>query len=141
MLHLSPARLLLIAPLTLFLACGSKQASRDDVRSDLTKSISMASEAEMFIGYVNQGHSTYRFASGHLRYLADEVNRSIQELSNRNAPPELMKPLTLDRVQLKLLSAQIENASQHVQQPDVLAASERQIHAIRTSLVQANSSL
>ncbi|HKO18287.1 MAG TPA: hypothetical protein VJU82_05320, partial [Acidobacteriaceae bacterium] len=130
-----------IAPLALLLACSGKQASREDVRSDLTKSISLASEAEMFIGYVNQGHSTYAFASGHLRYLTDEVNRSIQDLSNRNASPDLIKALDLDRVQLNLLVAQIENALQHLQQPDVLAASERQIDAIRMSLVQANSSL
>ena len=141
MLHLSSARLLVIAPLGFFLACGSKQASREDVRSDLTKSISMASEAEAFIGYVSQGQSTYDFASGHLRYLSDEVKQSAEEVSNRNAPPDLEKALNLDRLQLNLLSAQLENASHHLQQPDILAASERQIRAIRMTLVQANSSL
>ena len=141
MLHPSPARFLMIVSLGFLLACGSKQASREDVRSDLTKSISMASEAEAFIGYVSQGRSTYDFASGHLRYLSDEVKQSTEEVSNRNAPPDFLKTLNLARLQLNLLSAQLENASHHLQQPDVLAASERQIRAIRMTLVQANSSL
>jgi hypothetical protein len=130
-----------MVPVTFFLACGKKQTSRDDVQSDLIKSISLASEAETFITYIRQGHSTYYFASGHLSSLLNEVNRSTQELSNLNASPDLSNALNVDRVQLNLLAAQIENVSRHMQQPNVLADSEQQIRKIRITLVQANSSL
>lgn len=140
-MHLISTRWLVMVPVTLLLACGKKEASRDDVQSDLMKSISLASEAETFITYVSQGHSTYYFASGHLGSLLDEVNRSTQELSNLNASPDLASALNVDRVQLNLLAAQIENVSRHMQQSEVLAESEQQIRKIRMTMVQANSSL
>lgn len=130
-----------MAPLIFLLACGNKETSRKDVQSDLTAAISLASEAETFISYIGQGRSTYSFASGHLHYLLNEVNQSAQELSNLNAPPNLTNALNIDRVQLRLLALQIQNVQRHLQQPSVLAASEQQIRQIRTTLVQANSSL
>ncbi|MES2220164.1 MAG: hypothetical protein V4587_04275 [Acidobacteriota bacterium] len=133
--------LLVMAPVTLLLACGKQQASRDDVHSDLIKSISLASESETFVRYLRQHRSTYYFASGYLNDLLNEVNRTAKELSNLNASPDLMDALNVDRVQLSLLAVQIDNVDRHLQQADVLAASEDQIRKIRMSLVQANSSL
>lgn len=132
---------LVMAPLILLLACGQKQASREDVQSDLAESISLASEAETFVRYIDQRRSSYYFASGHLHYLLEEVNRSAQEISNLNASPDLKNVLNVDRVQLRLLAVQIENARRHLQQPNVLAASEQKIRGIRMTLVQAKSSL
>jgi|SwirhisoilCB3_FD_contig_31_1923504_length_503_multi_1_in_0_out_0_1 hypothetical protein len=140
-MRLNLKTLLVMAPLILLLACGQKQASREDVQPDLSKSISLASEAETFVRYIGQGRSTYYFASGHLHYLLDEVNRSVQELSNLDASEDLKNLLNVDRVQLRLLAVQIENARQHLQQPNVLAASVQKIRGIRKTLVQAKSSL
>src|SRR6185312_4667107 len=132
---------LVLTPVICLLACGHKQASREDVQSDLSKSISLASEAETFVRYIGQGRSTYHFASGHLHYLLDEVNRSAQELSNLNTSPDLKNFWDVDRVQLRRLAVQIQTARLHLQQPDVLAASEQQIRDICMTLVQAKSSL
>lgn len=137
----STLRLLGIAPIVLLLGCGKKEVSREHVHSDLIQSISLASEAETFVRYVAEGHSTSHFASGHLRYLLDEVNRHTQELLNPNASPELINVLNVDRIQLKLLAGQIDNAQRHLQEPTVLAAGEEQIRKIRVTLVQARSSL
>ena len=140
-MHPNFKTLLVIAPVIFLLACGKKEASREDVRSDLIKSISLATEAETFVRYVGQGHATYYFASGHLHYLLDEVNRSAQELSNLNASPDLRDALNLDRAQLGLLAGQIENVRRHIQQPQVLTNSEQQIREIHRTLVRAKSSL
>jgi hypothetical protein len=140
-MRLNLKTLLVMTPVILLLACGKKETSRENVRSDLSKSISLASEAETFVRYIGQGRSTYYFASGHLHYLLDEVNKSTLELSNLNASPDLNNVLNVDRVQLRLLAIQIENARRHLQQPDVLAASEKNIRGIRMTLVQAKSSL
>lgn len=141
MVHVNLVRLLAIAPLTLLLACGSKVASREDVRSGLVDSISLASESATFVKYIGDRHSTCNFASGHLQYLSKQVNRKTQDLSKLNASPDLANALNVDRVQLGLLRTQLENASQNIQRPDVLAASEQQIRKIQRALVQANSSL
>jgi hypothetical protein len=130
-----------MAPVLLFLACGKKEASQEEVKSDLIQSISLCSEADTFVRYISQGHSTYSFASGHLRYLLEEVNRNTQELSHLNAAPDLQKILDLDRVQLNLLSTQIETVSRHLGESEVPVDSERQIAKIRMTLVQANSHL
>jgi len=134
-------RLLVMVPASLVLACGKKETSLEDVKSDLIKSISLASEAETFVRYISQGHSTYDFASGHLNSLLKEVNRSTQEISELSASPYLANAVNADRVQLSLLAAQIENVSRNLQDPNVLDQSEQQIDKIRTTLVQANSSL
>ena len=140
-MHLNLKTLLVITPVIFVLACGKKETSREDVRSDLIKSISLATEAEIFVRYMGQGHATYYFASGHLRYLLDEVNRSAQELSNVNASPDLRDVLDMDHAQLGLLAVQIENVRRQIQQPQVLATSEQQIREIHRTLVQAKSKL
>src|ERR1051325_311878 len=93
------------------LGCGNKEESREDLQSELVQSISLASETETFIGYMRQGRATYSFASGHLQYLLNEVNRNAQELSSLKASPDLTYAVNLDRVQLNLLAAEIEKAS------------------------------
>lgn len=140
-MRLNLKTLLVMTPVIFLLACGKGQTSRQDVRSDLTNSISLASEAETLVRYIGQGRSTYYFAFGHLQYLLDEVNKSAQELSNLNTSPDLKKVMSIDRVQLRLLAIQIENARRHLQQPNVLAASEQKIRGIRMTLVQTKSSL
>jgi len=139
--HLPLTRLLVMIPFTFLLGCAKKVASRQDVQSDLIQSISLASEAETFTSYIRQGHSTYYFASGHLHYLLNEVNRTTQELSKTNPSPDLRNALNIDGVQLKLLAAQIERINRNLQHADVLADSEQQIREVRMTLVQANSSL
>jgi hypothetical protein len=134
-------RLLAIVPVILVLGCGRKEMTREDLKSDLKQSISLASEAETFVTYIGHGRSTSGFASGHLDYLSDEVKRNAQELSNVNASPDLMNLLNIDRVQLKLLAAQLENVKRHLEEPTILAASEEQIRKTRVTLVQASSSL
>jgi hypothetical protein len=134
-------RLLAIVPVILVLGCGRKEMTREDLKSDLKQSISLASEAETFVTYIGQGRSTSDFASGHLDYLADEVKRNAQELSKANASPDLINILNVDRGQLNLLAAQIENVKRHLQEAITLAGSEEQIRKTRVTLVQASSSL
>lgn len=130
-----------LTPVICLLACGQKQTSREDVQSDLAGAISLASEAETFVRYIGQGRSTYYFASGYLHYLLNEVNRNAQELSNLNVSQDVKNVLKVDRVQLRLLAIEIENARRHLQQPNVLAASEQNIRRVRMTLVQAKPSL
>src|SRR5690348_15812555 len=91
---------LVMTSVIFLLGCGQQQASREDVQADLAESISLFAEAETFVTYIGQGRSTHYFASGHLHYLLEEVNRSAQELSNLNASPDLKNVLNVDRVQL-----------------------------------------
>lgn len=128
-------------PVFLLMGCGSRQASRSDVQSDLRQSASLACETEMFVEYLSQGRSTYYFALGHLQNLRDEVNRSVEELSGVKASPPLMKALDFDAGQLRLLQEQIDDVRRNVGQPGGLDNYMERIRGIRIALQQANSSL
>lgn len=139
-MHLRLKTLLVMVPVILS-ACGKKETSREDVQSDLLTSISLASEAETFVGYIAQRRSTYFFASGHLQNLRNEANRSAQDLSNLNASANLIPVLTINRDQLSRLVVQLENVQRHLGQPSALGRYQHQIHEIRMTLIQADSSL
>jgi len=65
------------------LLCGcsrQKVIGSDDLRSDLTAAISLASETETFIDYAGRQRSTFNFAAGHLAYLAQTARQSAKEL-------------------------------------------------------------
>jgi hypothetical protein len=130
-----------MVPVTCLLACGGSTASVEDVQSELAKSVSLASEAEMFVEYLGQGRSTAYFAEGHLHYLRDEVNRTTQEISDLHSDPGLMKVLNIDRAQLRLLEGEIDAASQNVGQSRALYLSAKRIREIRILLQQTSSSL
>lgn len=121
--------------------CQGRNASREDVQSALKESVSLASEAEIFVDYLGQRRSTSRFAAGHLKYLHDEINRRSQEISNLRPDPDLVKPLNVERVQLRLLAVQIDQVSRNLEQPSVLKWPAKEIHEIRSVLLRTSDSL
>ena len=130
-----------VSPLVLLLGCGQKQASRREVQSALLKSISLASESEIFIQYLGQGRSTSNFALGHLQYLRDEITRTISDNSKLNTPPLLSNALVIDNAQLRSLQQEIDASRQRSEQPSALDTSAQRIREIRSALQKANSSL
>ena len=133
--------LLATIPVVLLLACGNKQASRDEVQSALRKSSSLAYETEIFVQYISQGRSTRYFALGHLQHLRDEVNRANRDISNLSAPPTLMNALNVDRVQLEALGELIDDSCRTPGQSSALDASLKRIRDIRIALQRASSSI
>lgn len=141
--HRIPGALLAL-PLVLLLGCGHKQASRSEVQSALLKSISLASESEIFIQYLGQGRSTSNFALGHLQYLRDEITRTISDNSKLNTPPSpapLTNALAIDNFQLRSLQQEIDASRQSSGQPGALDTSAQRIRQIRITLQKVNSSL
>jgi hypothetical protein len=100
--------------------CGGTKTSREDVQSAVSKSLSLASEAETFVEYLAQGRPTRAFAAGHLSYMQEEVNRTLQDISHLHPDVGLMKSLNVETVQLRSLSEQLHQVSQHMEQPNAL---------------------
>lgn len=132
---------LAMVPVACLLACGGSKASVEDVRSTLAKSVSLASETEIFVEYSGQGRSTLNFAQGHLHNLRNEVDRTVQEISDLHSDPRLMKVLNVDRDQLRSLGVEIDLASRNIEQPGALESSAKRIREIRAVLLQTSSSL
>ena len=132
---------LLALPLLVLLGCGTKQASRSEVHSAILKSISLASETEIFVQHVEEGRSTSQFALGHLQYLRDEVNRTGSANAKLNAPVPLVNVLAVDHSELSSLQREIDASRQSLGQPSGLDASLKRIREIRIALQKADASL
>ena len=124
-----------IVPFTiiLMLACCSHQQrlSRDDLHSQLTSAASFASEAELFIEYVQQDRSTRAYAQGHTDDLTAEVKRSAEELRDASVSPELEPSLDLCRTQLELLANTLSDLHSGFANPDALAAAKEKLRKIK----------
>jgi hypothetical protein len=133
-----------IVPFTiiLLLACCSHQQrlSRDDLQSQLTSAASFASEAELFIEYVQQNRSTRAYAQGHTDDLTTEVKRSAEELRDASVSPELEPSLDLCRTQLGLLTNALSDLHSGFDNPDALAAAKEKVRKIEEALQNADSS-
>src|SRR5581483_522253 len=74
----------LTAVLLLLVSTGcsrNKTLTSDDLKSQLTRAISFASEEEMFVDYLYAGRATSNFAEQHAAYLDAEIQRSADELA------------------------------------------------------------
>jgi hypothetical protein len=133
-----------IVPFTiiLLLACCSHQQrlSRDDLHSQLTSAASFASEAELFIEYVQQNHSTRAYAQGHTDDLTAEVKRSAEQLRDASVSPELQPTLDLCRTQLELLANALSDLHSGFANSDALSAAKEKLRKIEETLHNADSS-
>jgi hypothetical protein len=133
-----------IVPFTivLLLACCSHQQrlSSDDLHSQLTSTASLASEAELFIEYIQQNRSTRAYAQGHTEDLTAEVKRSAEELRDASVSPELEPDLELCRTQLELLANALSDLRSGFAKPDALSASKEKVRKIKDALHNAGSS-
>ena len=56
-----------------------KTLTSDELKSQLTRAISFASEEEMFVDYIRAGRATSNFAEQHAAYLDVEIHSSADE--------------------------------------------------------------
>src|SRR5436853_7367885 len=62
-------------------ACSRHETlTTDELRSQLISARSLAAETEIFLDYVRQNRATKSYAQGHIKYLAEEIERSREEL-------------------------------------------------------------
>jgi hypothetical protein len=133
---------LVLTALLLLSSCSrQKTISADELRSDLTEAISVAAEAETFIGYVSQGRATANYAKGHIQYLTQEANRTAKEL--REAAPEASakKVFPQSREYVESLVHEIATLRATIQDSQALAPSRQNISGIRNALEQAKAGL
>src|SRR5690348_18230940 len=75
-------RLTAVLLLLLSTGCSQKKTlTSDELKSQLTRAISFASEEEMFVDYIREGRATSNFAEQHAAYLDAEIQRSADELA------------------------------------------------------------
>lgn len=132
----------LLAAAVLLVGCSRhKTISRDELRSALTSSISLASEAETFIEYVTNGKATRHYAEGHIGYLAEEVGESEQELQGGSPEPGTESAVQQCRTELNSLHRELAGLPGVLGNRNALGAARERIKTIRDSFERLISSL
>lgn len=113
----------------------------DDLRSQLTAAISLASETETFLDYVSQHRFTANFAAGHLAYLSQTAAYAVKDLHQATPTYSIEKQFTQSRQQLDALSSQLAALQRKVAVGQISAAAKDQLADVRRSLEQIKAGL
>jgi hypothetical protein len=134
---------ILVALLSLALGSCSrpKTISGDALHSDLLAAISLASETELFINQMQEGHVTPAFAEGHLSYLDKEASRSASELRQARADKRMDGALETGLVQLDSLATMLADLKQKSGDKDSLSSGRQGAIKIRMILEQAKAEI
>jgi type IV pilus biogenesis protein CpaD/CtpE len=126
------------------LLCGcsrQKIVSPDDLRSDLTAAISLASETETFIDYVGQQRATSNFTEGHLAYLAQTARQSAKELHSSTPVGSIAQQFSATQKAIDALAYQLATMRYQLARSPSAADSTRNLGGIRQTLQQIKASL
>jgi hypothetical protein len=134
--------LLLSATILLLASCAHKKPiTRDELQGQLTSATSFAAETDALIDYVRQNRATRNYAQGHIEYLAQAVSRSSKQI-HEAVPGEVNEQKLREcESELNSLTNAITAVGPALNDPDALAAAEREIAAIRKALERSKSSL
>ncbi|HET9184022.1 MAG TPA: hypothetical protein VFP59_17985 [Candidatus Angelobacter sp.] len=113
----------------------------DDLRSQLTAAISLASETETFLDYISQHRATANFAAGHLSYLSQTAADAVKDLHQATPTYSIEKQFTQTRQQVDALSSQLAALQREVAVGQTSAAGKDQLVELRRSLEQIKASL
>ena len=130
----------LLAVLLLTSCATQRRIDRDDLNSDLTRGISLASEASLYLQYSAELRTSQSFSEGHLHYLADEANRIEKELQQAISAPEDTHTLNEARFQFQALSQQLVLMQQSSSDANAPLHSIRELDEIGKAMQQAKSS-
>ena len=126
----------------LSVACSrQKTLSRDDLRSKVKSAISLATEGQVFLGYVREQRPTRAFAKGHVEYLGDELAKAEQELGHSTPEPGIEPALREYQTNLDALRLELPNISTIISNPTAQPDLEERLVNIRKALESANRRL
>jgi hypothetical protein len=135
-------RLTAVLLLLVCTGCSRKKSlTSDELKSQLTRAISFASEEEMFVDYIRAGRATSNFAEQHAAYLDAEIERSADELANAVPPPGTQSALQRCRMQLNQLREELWKVRIHWDDNNALSTAKAHVEEIRRDLEQAKSAL
>lgn len=113
----------------------------DDLRSQLTAAISVASEAETFLDYVTQHRSTTNFAAGHIAYLWQTAVDAAKDLHQSTPTYSIEYQFTQGRQQLEALASQLAALQRDVANGQTSATRKDRFEDLRHSLEQIKAGL
>jgi hypothetical protein len=133
---------LLLLPLLLVASCTRHRTiNQEELRSDLISAISVATEAEISTDRVAQGRVSDNFATGHFKYLGDQIKDSTEKLDESTPEAGIKRHLQTCRTQMNALADELLPLQFETRNLEALATSQIRIAAIRKVLEAEYSSL
>jgi hypothetical protein len=120
---------------------GREAAGQEELRSELTLGISVASEAELFIDYVRGQASAGPYVRTHPEYLAEEVRQILVQINGIDDEPELGKQIDISTSGLHELRQEIEKLSSEAGNDRALSRAKERLAAIRQKFIETRSAL
>lgn len=118
-----------------------KTIDADELRSDLSAAISLASETETFIDYVAQHRATGNYATGQIAYLAETARQDAKELHEAVPAPSIAEKFPVCRQQLDALAYQLASLRFELVRHPAGPANTQQLIQLRRALEQSRASL
>jgi hypothetical protein len=119
---------------------GDKRVGKDELSSQLSLGVSLASEAELFIEYVREGRATTSYAQGHAMYLAEELDDCLVALNGRSEP-SLSKQTEQSRRDFAELRREVAHIRGAIGGDSELNAAKNRIAQLHGQLAAIKSSL
>jgi hypothetical protein len=116
---------------------GQKQATDEEVKSQLTEAVSLASAAELSLERQQAGATPDAFRSADLEYVREQIDDNLKELGKKQPQPDAKAAADQCRDGLTRLQDELSNANSTSDQ----AGAKSRIHKIRENLERARSSL
>lgn len=117
--------------------------SREELRSIVRSSISLATETEMSLDFVAQGRSTQSFANGHFRYIAKEVEQNVRQLSKSEPNSGMEQGFMESQGRVKSLASELTAICSQATDTgtSTIPAAKQRIREIRDALEKTSASL
>jgi hypothetical protein len=127
--------------LVLLTSCATpRRISHEELQSDLTSGISLASEARLYLQYSADSRTLQFFTKGHFHYLAEEANRTEKELQQVPSFPKDTQALNDARLQFRALSRQLALLGESPSDENGRIQAMRQLTEIGKAMEQAKDS-
>lgn len=132
-----------ISIVTLALVSGAqaKTLSKEELWSDLNSALSLASETELFVGQIGNGHLLPQFQAGHADYLRDAALRQASELRESSPDSSERRVVAMCAEQLESLAHELALISTTSRNDEELPKARRRLEAIKDFIAAARAGL
>ena len=130
-----------IASMLLLSSCSHDKVSPDEISSDLTSAVSLASEAQTFIDFVGQNRATDNYKKAQIRYLSEEAAKLATELHQAKTSSGPEDQLEECRKELDALVLELDRVAQDIDTPEALASHKQRLAVAQKALQQLRASL
>jgi len=132
----------ILSLLLLLTSCSHGSAiSRQELHSLIRSFSSLASDTELALDYMREGRLTSTFATGHIQYIQNELQKDIKQLDRSTPAPGVEQAFEDSQQNVKALSSELAIISSDIAAGKDTSTEKGRIERTRIALEQTGASL